>query len=297
MEAQPDFLDINRAKLDMDHIYNRDDPRLYCATLRKLGYRIPDYAREVCQLLVEDLRRQRRQDEVRIIDLGCSYGINAALLKYGLSMQDLYQHWDQDRLDGESPQRIIAADQQYFDSLGKIENLQIIGIDQAENAVNFAREAGLLDQGLAIDLESQSLPAPAADELAAADLLISTGCVGYVTEKSFGRMMPALSQKPSAWIANFVLRMFPYQPIEDCLAEWGYVTEKFDNATFVQRRFASADEQQKTFAKLAGQNIAPSAEEKDGQLVAEFFLSRPAEEVARRPLPQLLAALLESNEA
>jgi hypothetical protein len=30
-----------------------------------------------------------------VLDLGCSYGVNAALLKHDLSMRELYERWGQ----------------------------------------------------------------------------------------------------------------------------------------------------------------------------------------------------------
>ena len=290
MEKDPDFLDINAAKCDMDHIYNRQDPRLYFSTLRKLGYSIPDSARRICRLLIEAIRSQRSRETVRIIDMGCSYGVNAALIRYGLSMSDLYRHWGREQLAGESPAAVIASDRKHFGSLDRNEKIEITGIDQAENAVSYATAAGLLDRGLAMNLEDKPLPDPLAADLAPTDLMISTGCVGYVTEKSFGRLMPAISQKPSAWIANFVLRMFPYQQIESCLAKWGYATEKLEGATFLQRRFVSAAEQEKVIRQLAEQDISPADQEKDGKLVAELYLSRPEEDARRQPLPQIMEA-------
>ena len=297
MDPGPDFLDINRAKFAMDHIYNCKDPRLYFSTLRKFAYSIPDSASAVCRHLLENIRKQRRQDVVRIVDLGCSYGVNAALLRYGLSMDDLYRHWHREQLDGESPDEIIASDLKYFSSLAETENLEITGIDQAENAVRFAEASSLLDKGLALDLEAEPLSAPLAKKLAETDLLISTGCVGYVTEKSFDRLMPAISREPSAWVANFVLRMFPYQPIEDCLAKWGYVTEKLEGTTFLQRRFASTDEQQNVLELLADLDIDPTGHEEAGNLVAQLYLSRPEEEARQLPLSQILVSLPQADPA
>src|SRR3989304_6277429 len=49
-----------------------------------------------------------------------------------------------------------------------------------------------------------------------------------------------------AWVASFVLRMFPYDDIARTLAKLGLETERFESATFVQRRFVSLDEMQST---------------------------------------------------
>ena len=288
MQSGSDFSGINEAKHRMDHIYDHCDPRLYCSTLENLNYSIPDSAKLICQALIEQLRGVRNRDTVHVVDLGCSYGINAALLRYDLSMEDLYARWDMDHRAGDSCREIIHSDQEFFENMHQAGKLEIVGIDPARNAVNFAEETGLVDTGLAVDLESEPISEPVEDGLASTDLLMSTGCVGYVTEKSFDRLMPAISREPPAWIANFVLRIFPYQPIQDCLALWGYETEKLEDRTFLQRRMASPDEQEKVIRQLRDRNIDPSGQEADGNLVAEFFLSRPTEEVRQQPLNRLL---------
>ena len=86
------FNEINEAKANMDHIYDQADPRSYFRELRKLDYAIPDAAKPIFQKLIANLRL-RRNDHVHILDLGCSYGVNAALLKHDLSMPELYDHW------------------------------------------------------------------------------------------------------------------------------------------------------------------------------------------------------------
>ena len=78
-----------------------------------------------------------------------------------------------------------------------------------------------------------------------------------MTEKSFARLLPTLTQGRPPWIANFVLRLFPFDAIEATLNDWGYVTEKLEGQTFVQRRFASADEQEQVLEQLGDQGIGP----------------------------------------
>lgn len=134
------------------------------------------------------------------------------------------------------------------------------------------------------------LPDTATEELAPIDLVTSTGCVGYVTEKSFERLMPVVTQERSPWIGNFVLRMFPFDSIEETLNDWGFVTEKLKDRTFVQRNFASVEEQEQVKDKLREQGIDPTGKESEGMLLAEFYLSRMATEVAETPIARLLPA-------
>jgi len=289
MSVDAAFEESNEAKADMDCIYVQPDPRAYFRELQKLDYAIPGGAKPIFQKLISQLQRQRN-DAVHVLDLGCSYGVNAALLKHDLSMPELYEHWGQKELVEATTEEVVASDQRFFDNLDEHRDISVTGLDQAESAIAFAKEAGLLDEGLAVNLETESLPEAAVENLAQVDLMISTGCVGYVTEKSFERLLPAVTQGQSPWIGNFVLRMFPFDSIEETLKDWGYMTEKLEGRTFVQRHFASTEEQDQVLEQLRKQGIDPVGKETEGHLLAEFYLSRPATEVAEGPIGELLAA-------
>ncbi|ODR99328.1 hypothetical protein AUC68_04950 [Methyloceanibacter methanicus] len=289
MLDEPTFDEINDAKANMDHIYDQADPRAYVRELGSVGYAIPTAAKPILQQLIPELRT-KPDDTVRVLDLGCSYGINAALLKHDLTIDDLYDHWGLPELNRATTAEIIAQDKDFFAGLEPVENIEVIGLDVAENAVAFAEQAGLLDLGLTLDLESSPLPEAAREDLAPVDLVTSTGCVGYVTEKSFKELLPALTEGHGPWFANFVLRMFPFDAIADTLDEAGFVTEKLDETTFVQRAFASAQERESVLEQLIDQGIDPTGKETEGYLLAEFYLSRPREDAARKPLGRLLTA-------
>jgi len=288
MTGDGGFDDINEVKANMDHIYDEPDPRAYFRELRKLDYKIPGVAKPVFKNLISALRRSRNEP-LCILDIGCSYGVNAALLKHDLSMPELYEHWNQDRLADATPEEVIEYDQHFFNRLEEPEKIEVIGLDRAENAVGFAEEVGLLDEGLTIDLETEELPEPVKEELASVDLVMSTGCVGYVTERTFDHLLPAVTQGGSPWLANFVLRMFPFDVIEETLSRWGYVTEKLEGEAFVQREFASAEEQAHVLEQLCDIGVDPTGMEDQGLLLAEFYLSRPKQQAAQMPLTELLA--------
>jgi SAM-dependent methyltransferase len=289
MTKDPVFDDINEAKASMDHIYDQPDPRQYFRELNHLGYAIPGEAKPIFQKLISHLQ-SRLHDPINILDLGCSYGVNAALLKHDLSMADLYAHWDEDEIADAAPEEVIQNDRRFFAELPELQDINVIGIDVAENAIGYATKSGLLDDGLTIDLEIEALPAEAEEELASVDLVTSTGCVGYITEKSFDRLMPVITRGRKPWVANFVLRMFPFDAISQTLSKWGYVTEKLDGNTFVQREFASTDEREQVLEQMIENHVDFRGEEVQSQLLAEFYLSRPASEASGLPLERLIAA-------
>ncbi len=289
MIDDPAFDEINNVKANMDHIYDQTDPRAYFRELKAVDYAIPGVAKPIFQKLISRLQN-KTDSTVRVLDIGCSYGVNAALLKHDLSIDDLYDHWGQEKLADATPEEIIENDKRFFADLDEVEDIEVIGLDVAENAVAFAEEAGLLDEGLAVDLESELLPKAAKEKLAPVDLVTSTGCVGYVTEKSFNRLLPAVTRGQHPWFANFVLRMSPFDAIEETLRKEGYLTEKLEGQTFVQREFISDDEQAQVLDQLREQCIDPTGKETEGHLLAEFYLSRPKEDTAQFSINRLVAA-------
>ena len=281
--------ELNDGKATFDNVYNHPDPRAYFATLGRLGYCIPEQARPVFETLIGALKEERGTEVPTVVDIGCSYGVNAALIKYDLSIDELYARYAQPQLARLDTGTLLKRDAEFFARQVVRTDVNVVGVDCAEKAVDYAAATGLLDAGVVADLESQ-LPSPeAAEQLAPADLVISTGCVGYVTDTTFERILSETAdQPPLPWVASFVLRMFSYEPIAAALADRGLVTEKLDGATFLQRRFESADEKEHVLRQLEALGVDPAGKEENGFYHAEFFLSRPAKEVAARPLPSIL---------
>ena len=276
------------AKANWDHVYNQPDPRAYSSVLRKLDYATPSAGKPLFLSLISRLRRLRGRS-VRVLDLGCSYGVNGALLKHDMTMRELYDHWGQDRLRDVGPEAVMAHDRRFFADRDASRAFEVIGLDRAERAVAYARAVGLIDEGVVANLEAEPLPESADSKLADIDLLVSTGCIGYVTKTTFERLLPAVAGGRAPWMANFVLRLWDFEPIEATLSDWGYVTEKLETRTFRQRRFATDDERERALRRLRERGIDPAGKEAEGHLHAELFLSLPAADAGQVSLNTLPA--------
>jgi hypothetical protein len=108
------------------------------------------------------------------------------------------------------------------------------------------------------------------------DLVVSTGCIGYVTEKTLLRILEAAGER-QPWMAHFCLRMFPYDTIAGPLADLGYETYRVDEY-FRQRRFASAREQALVLQRLEELGIPAGGLEADGWFYAQLYVSVPKNE-------------------
>lgn len=279
--------DANAGKADFEWTYNRLDPRAYFDVLGELDYAIPERAAPVFLRVFDAYAGLRRRDTLTAIDLGCSYGINAAVLKYGLKMSDLRDHYLSFD-DGATPRDILEADQKEFSAQKARQGLRIIGLDRAQCASSYGYWAGTLDDAIPENLEENDASEHAAKALSHCDLIISTGVVGYITERTFERIIACRAPDAQPWIASFVLRMFDYGPIAAKLADQGYVTEKLKGRTFKQRRFANAGEQSHVEQLLRERGMDPNGLESEGHYLAEFYLSRPKADADAQPLGSIL---------
>jgi SAM-dependent methyltransferase len=288
MGPSADFHKLNETKANFDGIYAEADPRAYFRVLGGLDYTVPELAAPVFKQLVK--ARQAQQDRpVTVLDLGCSYGINAALLRFPITLDMLRRRYMHPDIQALSAGAMQAYDSAYFASWPARSGLSIVGLDTSPQAVRYADDVGILNSGLVQDLEREGPSEHARSLLAEVDLVISTGCVGYVTQKTFAQILSCNKNSVPPWIASFVLRMFPYHGITKTLASFGLVTEKFAGATFVQRRFHSEEEFDQTLSTLESLGIDATGREADGLLHAELFVSRPAARARETPLGQLVS--------
>ncbi|MEC3981943.1 class I SAM-dependent methyltransferase [Amycolatopsis sp. H20-H5] len=270
-------------KTSFDDIYDSPDPRSYFRTLDPLDYQIPHHANAVFRTLLD----KRGNTGGAVVDLCCSYGINATLLNHDLTLHELYARYCAEPAAGLSPTELLATDREFFRRARRRSGVvRSVGIDAAANAVSYAVDAGMLDEGFAENLElaapSSALRAAVADT----QLITVTGGVGYIGAQTFERLLDCMPRP--AWVAAFVLRTVPYQEIADGLRRFGLVTEKVTTRTFLQRRFSDAEEQRHALEDLAYLGTSPEGKEMTGFYHTELYVSRPAADIAEMPLAELL---------
>jgi SAM-dependent methyltransferase len=258
-------------KASLDHIYTQPDPRTYFNTLRKLDYCIPQLAKPHFTRLINQLGRAR--PTVTVLDIGCSYGINGALLRCDATMDDLYERYGGPDATAQSRDSLVAGDRALVTARRRPDGPRLVGLDVAGNALSYAQAAGFIDEAVLADLERDDPTDVQRAQLAGVDLAVSTGCIGYVTERTIARVIRAAGDRPP-WMAHFVLRMYPFAPIEECLAGFGYETVQ-DERVFRQRMFVTPEEQAQVLATLAEVGVDPQGLEADGWLYARLFISRP----------------------
>jgi SAM-dependent methyltransferase len=270
-------------KADFSDIYIQPDPRAYYRTLQALDYEIPERGREVFAVVLDELRETRPAPLV--VDLCCSYGINAAVLNHGLTFGEIESHYA--GADGLARGAMIERDRAFYGARRLPDAVDVVGVDMSQPAVDYAVEAGLLVDGVVADLERDALTAGDGARLAGVDLVTVTGGIGYVNDRTFDQILTAADETP--WVAALSLRWIDFAPIAETLDAHGLVTERLDGYVVPQRRFVDPNEQRFVIDQLTAQGIEPTDVERAGHHGAELYLARPARHAAERPLEDLLS--------
>jgi hypothetical protein len=103
------------SKANFDHIYTAPDPRPYFQTLDGLDYQIPAHGASLFSAVAEHVAEVRDRDTVRIADLCCSYGINAAVMKHEPTFDEIVAHYTTDDCQALDRDDLLARDRAFFE--------------------------------------------------------------------------------------------------------------------------------------------------------------------------------------
>ena len=259
-------------KVVLDEIYDCADPRPYFQSLGALDYKIPAAAPPVIKRLLSVMRPKRSGKSLKLVDLACSYGVTGRLLRSGLSLSKLYDHYESHSAC--SRDAMVMHDRKL--NSPSVPKIKIVGQDIAQNACAYALQSKAVDATLVANLEEDDLDAKQAKLVADADLIVSTGFIGYGGARTLTQLVDAATDR-LPWMAHFVMRPFDYAPIRRALAERGYVTARGTKPLF-QRRFASEAERRKLTTRLVAEGIDPTGYEDASGIHAELYISHPAAE-------------------
>lgn len=262
-------------KSRFDDIYNEPDPRVYFRRLAPLEYEIPHHAQDV-------FRRTRAEraaahggadGPVTVLDLCCSYGINAALLNHHLTLAELYAHYTSPETEALTTEELIDVDKEFYASRRRADATPVIGLDAADRAVSYALAVGLLDDAYAENLERHSPGPQLRRAVAGAGLITVTGGIGYITHRTFEALLECA--RVPVWVTAFVLRTVPYQSVIASLAHYGLVTRMDYSRTYPQRLFTGPAEQRSAIEQTLGTGYDPTGLETEGRYHTQLYQSRP----------------------
>ncbi len=278
----------NEAKATFDDIYVAPTPHAYVAEMAKHGFQIGEQARPYCTAAAELLREQNGEAwPVQMLDIGCSYGIGSAFVKYGCSFDEIVAFFSSRAPENYSS--CCEVMRMWLSVTSPVCDIRCVGLDSSAPAIRFALNAGLLDGGIARDLEQPNAD-PTEEERAwfrSCNLLVSTGAIGYVTEHTLTKVLPHFGNDHPADFGPYavvtILRMFDAKPIIRSFEQFGFRFEPVPGACLPQRNFVNEEERSKVLSILHDKGIDTVGREDRGKHFADLFVGAPAEQI-----PELL---------
>ncbi|WP_037635468.1 hypothetical protein [Streptomyces katrae] len=251
-----------------DDAYVLPDPRGYFTALGPYGYQTPAHAQPVFRALAGELDAGRRT----MLDVCCSYGINAALVNHDVTLPQLYARYTSPEAAGLTTAELISRDRDFYAARRRPEAVRAIGIDVSRPAVDYAVAAGLLDEGYCVNLETAEPGDRLRRSAAGVGLITITGGTSFLTERTFARLLTAVGRPVP--VAAFVLRTHDYRAIAGCLESYGLTVERAEG-TNPQRRFTDPGEQQRAVATVTALGEDPAGKESAGSFHTRLHLARP----------------------
>ncbi|KUL44121.1 hypothetical protein [Streptomyces regalis] len=266
---------VANGKSRFDDIYNSPDPRAYFGRLAPLEYEIPHHAQPVFRQTAAERAAldDGRPHRSAVLDVCCSYGINAALLNHHITLAELYERYTSPARQTMSTAELAAQDKEFYTERRRPDAVPVFGLDIAAPAVHYALEVGLLDAAFTDDLE-QGPPSPRLRRaLAEVGLITLTGGGSYITDRTFTALLDC-ARRP-VWVSAFVLRTVSYHPVVRALVTHGLCTTLDITRTYPQRRFTDERERQYAIAAVRALGGDPAGREENGRFHSLRYESRP----------------------
>ena len=265
-----------KIKKNFNDIYTEDSPRSYLKEMDRLEYGVSDATKPLYNSIIEQLE-ETLDRPINILDLGSSYGINSSLMKYNLTMSEVNDFF----LKETEPTK--KETKQFYEKCTRNDNLNFYQIDISKEALKFSEEMDLCERGISVDLEAEKLNL--LGSFPKIDLVIATGCIGYIGYKAFANLLKVIKNRQENSIkskkeytapifAFSVLRMFDMDDIKEVFETYGYSVVKSDIKLIRQRNFSDSKEKTQTIDILHKMGIDTKNHEDDGNFYADFYIAK-----------------------
>ena len=240
-----------------DDTYDQPDCRAYFRMMDALGYRNQHHATAAFRAGCAALCAARGITAPRLLDFASSYGIVSLLMRFDVTLGDVFARYRDPGFDGMSAAGVIARDRDWLAALPpRAPPLHVTGIDIMPNAVAYGRAVGLFDEGYAEDLETSDPSEGLAAALREVDMIVECGSVAQLMPRALDRLLAAAGpRKP--WIMTSPIRGNERAAADEVLRAHGMVQERLPVPPFVHRRFESADEQARAIANARAPAMRP----------------------------------------
>ena len=277
-----------RHKDDFDQVYDLDDPRPYYRGLRQAAYRMPGVVADFLRGARPAIAKARgKPGALRLLDFASGYGAIGALLRHDLGMAGLYAHyagrwhpsdgranWSNDRAAFE-PQRRPAA------------GFEIGGLDIAASALEYAQTLGFVDHRFAEDVAEGAPSAALRAYLSDVDVVTESGSAGALLPDAVRRLLDAATRTHLPWFLYCPRPDVDWTRLDTIWVDAGYRAERCNRAP-VRYRKPLGDYEHAEVLRLAAQfGRRPEDTLRDGYILVDLMLARPAADRLNPPIDYL----------
>ena len=275
---QGDYEEQNRIKASFSTAYTARTPHRYLFDMAAVDYRMADYMNPYLSAVVD--AAMPSQKVVKVLDVGCSYGMSGALLKTDCAYQDLVEFYRKEAsLEYAS---CVIESQRWLELHAIRKDVEVVGFDSSEEAIRFAADSKMIDEGIALNLEEQKskLAADEAHLIQECNVLLSTGAIGYVTDKTLNPILDEFGNNARGALGPVaimsVLELFDPAPIAEAFAEHGYLFGQL-SVRMPQRQFVDEEEREGVFEKLRKRGVQTDAVGSEHQMFAGLCIAAKPE--------------------
>lgn len=264
----------NRVKVSFDAAYDAPTPYQYMTAMTAVDYRVAQHMHEYLAAVVDAAATDN--GPVRVLDVGCSYGVSAALLRTDGSYDDLVRFYTQEA--SAEYGACVEESRRWVASRATRMGVTVVGLDASKEAVSFAADARLIDTGIARNLEEPGAALSAAERrsIAECDVLFSTGVIGYITDRTLGVLLESFGSSahgklgPVAVVS--VLELFDPDPIAETFRAHGFRFEQLP-VRVPQREFADEVERRRMSDRLKDGERPMGGEDSSNLIYAGVFVA------------------------
>ncbi|MFB7667773.1 hypothetical protein ACFC1R_28260 [Kitasatospora sp. NPDC056138] len=260
-------------KQSFESAYQQPLPDEYFRSLAPLRYRTPDFCANLLPAVVAGIRQRTGRRQLKVIDLACSYGINSALLKCGLTFADLAHRCLAPGDAARKPGEEIVQDAAFVKARTIDPDLTVVGVDVSHPAIAYALATGLIDAAVTTDLEHADPAEHEARALAGADLVLATGAFSYLGATTFHRILALQDLAPT--VLGWPIYGSSTTAVERCLTRHGLTVTHPQPAPRHQRDFADARERDAYHSTLRRTKLPYLGTAAETSLCVTPILARP----------------------
>ena len=248
---QGDYDEQNQAKASFDEAYTGRTPHRYLHNMAAVNYQMADYMNPYLSAVVD--ASITSQELVRVLDIGCSYGMSGALLKTDCEYNDLTEFY---RTEASSEYAsCVIESKQWLKLHATRKDVEVVGFDSSKEAIRFATATHMIDEGIALNLEEEKSKFTADESrlIQKCDVLLSTGAIGYITDKTVNPILDEFGNNAHGALGPVailsVLELFDPASIAEAFTDHGYRFGQLP-IRIPQRRFVNKQERKGVFETL-----------------------------------------------